>query len=108
MANEWTDEAADPAAQAAQRREPGGTGVPADGARARSDMTTPGTPEPEGRSPGRQAGSDVDAPPRPGAAPHAPGPHGDEPDSSHARSASSDEGSDSPILYGEDPGVIGQ
>lgn len=116
MANdEWTDEAADPAAQASQRRESGETSVPAGGARAPADVTTPGTLEQEGRAPGRQAGSDVNAPPRPGTGPQAPGPHGDEPESSPARSASAEkapeplgEGSDYPILYGEDPGVIGQ
>lgn len=113
--DEWTDEAADPAAQAAQRSGSRGTSVHAGGARGPADVTTPGTLDEEGRTPGRQAGSDVNAPPRPGAGPQARGPHADEPDSSPVRSASAEkapeplgEGSDYPILYGEDPGVIGQ
>jgi len=113
--NEWTDSAADSAARAAVRRETGGASVPAGGAHAPADVTIPGTPEQEGRTPGRDAGAGVDAP-RPDIERQVPGTHGDEPEiSPPARSASPDaaperlgEPSDYPILYGEDPGDIGQ
>lgn len=107
MANdEWTDAAADSAARAAQRRETGGASVPAGGAHAPADVTIPGTPDHEGRTPGREASSDVNAPPRPGAEPQVPGRRGDEPETSPVRGAS--EEAPEPILYGEDPGDIGQ
>jgi hypothetical protein len=113
--NEWTDAAADSAARAAQRRETGGASLPAGGAHAPADVTIPGTPEHEGRTPGREASSDVNAPPRPGAESQVPGRRGDEPgETSPVRGASEQapallgERSDYPILYGEDPGDIGQ
>jgi hypothetical protein len=111
--NAWTDEAAEAAARAAERRDTGGASVPAGGAHAPADVTIPGTPEQEGRTPGRQAGTDEAAPPRPRAEPQVPGRHGDEPDPSPVRGASA-EGAPEPLgersdyLYGEDPGDIGQ
>lgn len=112
--DEWTGAAADSAARAAQRRETGGASVPAGGAHAPADVTVPGAREHEGRTPGREAGSDVTSP-RPEAEPQVPGRRGDEPETSPARGAAGEEApellgepSDYPILYGEDPGDIGQ
>ncbi|HSD21756.1 MAG TPA: hypothetical protein VLC54_17030 [Anaeromyxobacter sp.] len=110
--NEWTDEAAAAAARAAQRREAGGASVPAGGVHAPADVSIPGTPEHEGRTPGREEGTGSNAPPRPGVV---PGRRGDEPDISPPRGTSAEEvpelhgePPDHPILYGEDPGDIGQ
>jgi hypothetical protein len=114
--NEWTDSAADAAARAAQRRETGGASVPAGGAHAPADVMIPGRPEQEGRTPGREVDADVSAPPRTepeqqvpgrrGAAPEIPPPVG-EPSPEEAPELLG-ERSDYPLLYGEDPGDIGQ
>ncbi len=112
--NERTDSAADSAARAAARRETGGASVPAGGAHAPADVSIPGAPEQEGRTPGREAGENVGAP-RTDVERQVPGRHGDEPETAPARGASPEkapdllgERSDYPVLYGEDPGDIGQ
>ncbi len=114
--NEWTDSAADAAARAAQRRETGGASVPAGGAHAPADVTIPGRPEQEGRTPGREVGGDVNAPPRAEPEQQVPGRRGAAPEiSPPVREPSPEEApellgerSDYPLLYGEDPGDIGQ
>lgn len=113
--NEWTDKAADAAARAAQRRETGGASVPAGGAHDPGDVTIAGAPEQAGRTRGRQAGTELEAP-RAEPERQVPGQRGDEPESGvPVRGASPEEApellgerSDYPILYGEDPGDIGQ
>ncbi|WP_041453705.1 hypothetical protein [Anaeromyxobacter dehalogenans] len=54
--NEWTDEAADRAREAAERRETGGASVPAGGAKGPGDLRVPGERREPDDVPPRRAG----------------------------------------------------
>jgi hypothetical protein len=61
--NEWTDQTADAARQAAERREAGGASVAAGGPRGPGDVRVPGVPE---QAPDRASGTPGDRVPRQG------------------------------------------